>query len=65
MKLFGILHAERVADLIAIPFFLVALIYLLRKPHKTPIEWLLLLFVSVGFLLDTLFTLDFLNMIQQ
>jgi hypothetical protein len=63
MKLFGIRDAERVADLIAIPFFLLALLYLLQKRNKTLIEWILLLFVYVGFVLDTIFTLDFLNVI--
>jgi len=61
MKLFGILHAERVADLLAIPFFFLALLYLLRKSRKTVMEWILLVFVSFGFVLDILFTLDFLK----
>jgi len=65
MKLFGILHIERVADLIAVPFFFLALIYLVGKPKKTVMEWILTVFVSAGFLLDVLFTLDFLNLLPH
>lgn len=60
MKLLGFL---RVADVFAIPFFFLALVYFLRKPRRTWVEWILLLFVSVGFVLDILFTLDFLGMV--
>ena len=65
MKLFGLSQAERVADLLAIPFFLLALLYLLKKQQKTVIEWILLLFMLIGFLLDIIFTLNFLNIIGE
>jgi hypothetical protein len=63
MKLFGITHAERVADIIAIPFFLIAFVYLWRKANKSVMEWILMLFLFAGFVLDTVFTLDFLNVV--
>ncbi len=63
MKLFGIVHAERMADMIAIPFFLIAFFYLWRKANKSIVEWILTGFLFTGFVLDTVFTLDFLNII--
>lgn len=64
MKLLGIVNAERVADLIAIPFFLIAFLYFLRLPHKTLLEYWIMLFLGAGFVLDLLFTLDFLQILS-
>jgi len=65
MKLFGIAFAERIADIIAIPFFLVAFLYLWRKANKSVMEWVLTGFLFMGFVLDTVFTLNFLNIIGE
>jgi hypothetical protein len=63
MRLFGINNAERVADLFAIPLFLIAFIYFLRKSQKSHIEDLITVFLGVGLILDFIFTLDFLQII--
>jgi lipoprotein signal peptidase len=51
------------ADILAIPLFLLAFLYFWKKPNKTIVEYLLLLFTGAGFVLDTLFTLQFFNVI--
>ena len=51
----------RLADVIAVPLFLLAFIYFWGIPHKTTTEWILLIFSAGGFLLDLVFTLSFLN----
>jgi hypothetical protein len=63
MKLFGIAHAFRVAGIIAISFFLIAFVHLWRKANKSVMEWILMGFLFAGFVLDTVFTLDFLNVV--
>ena len=45
------------ADVIAIPFFLLMIVYFNNISHKTTIESLLFLFSIGGFILDTLFTI--------
>lgn len=65
MKLLGIDHAERVADMIAIPFFLFASVYVWRIPQKTIVEYLILLFVITGFILDSVFTMDYLGWLSD
>jgi hypothetical protein len=51
----------RVADILAIPFFLAATLYFLSIRNKTPVEYVLLLFVAAGFVLDTVFTAQYLT----
>lgn len=63
MKLIGISNAERVADLLAIPLFLIAFIYFLRRKQKTLFEYAITLFLGIGFIFDFIFTLDFLQLI--
>lgn len=53
-----------VADTLAIPFFLIAFLYFWRIPRKTFVEYVLLLFTGAGFVLDTLFTLSFFNVLS-
>lgn len=65
MKILGIAYLARIADIIAIPFFFVAFLYLWRKPNKSVVEWILTGFLLIGFILDTVFTLDFLNIIGE
>ena len=54
-------HIEHYADILAIPFFLLASYYFISKRNKTPIEYLLTIFVIVGTIADTLFTLKFIS----
>ena len=43
-------------DILAIPFFLLLVIYFLNMKNKTLLEYILLLFSISGFVLDCLFT---------
>jgi hypothetical protein len=49
------MHPARVADLLAIPFFLAAVIYFAKKEERTPMEDALLLFSTGGFVADIAF----------
>ena len=49
------------ADMLAIPLFLLLIIYFYRKNNRTFIENILLLFAVSGLALDTYFTYHFLN----
>ena len=53
----------RWADVLAVPLFLLAIVYFWRIPKKGVVEWLLLVFSVGGLLLDLAFTLAFLNVI--
>ena len=46
-------------DIIAIPFFALLIYYFISIECKTPIEYTLLLFSTVGFILDIFFTISF------
>lgn len=48
-------------DICAIPFFLLLIVYFYKKQNKTRMELLLLYFSIAGFILDTLFSIQFLN----
>jgi hypothetical protein len=52
-------NIEHYADILAIPFFILASYYFINKPNKTLIEQLLTLFVVVGTIADILFTIKF------
>jgi hypothetical protein len=43
-------------DILAIPFFLLGIIYFYKKDPKTITEYILLLFCISGFILDIFFT---------
>jgi len=59
MKLSNI---PKYADILAIPFFgLMTYYFLSIEKTKTVIEYLLLLFGITGFILDTVFTLQFIT----
>ena len=45
-----------IADVFAIPFFLLLFVYLWRLPEKSGVEYILLFFSVAGFLSDLLFT---------
>lgn len=51
----------RLADVLAVPLFLLAVLYFWQIPHKTVVEWILLVFSVGGLLLDLLFTISFFN----
>ena len=46
-------------DILAIPFFLLLIIYFVEKETRTPMENLLPLFSVSGFILDILYTILF------
>jgi hypothetical protein len=52
-------NIEHYADILAIPFFILASYYFITKPNKSIIEQLLTLFVVVGAIADILFTIKF------
>jgi len=49
-----------IADIVAIPMFLVLVIYFVQKKNKTVFEIILLLMVSLGLVIDVCFTIYFL-----
>lgn len=49
-------HISKIGDIFAIPFFLLLMIYLIRKKKRTFVEKMLLFFAIVGFVADILFT---------
>jgi|LauGreDrversion4_2_1035121.scaffolds.fasta_scaffold6611986_1 hypothetical protein len=46
------------ADVLAIPFFLLATVYFAKKKEPTPVESVLLLFSAGGLVADTYFVLS-------
>jgi hypothetical protein len=54
----NILHC---GDLLAVPFFLLAIYYFYIKKNRTVIENILLLFVSIAFIFDLYFSYLFLT----
>ena len=54
-------NIDKVGDICAIPFFLLASIYFYKMRNKSNLEYLLMLFFISGFILDILFTLIHLN----
>jgi hypothetical protein len=48
------------ADLLAIPFFILLVIYFYKKKNRTNIENILFLFAIAGLILDILFSFIFL-----
>jgi hypothetical protein len=49
------------ADICAIPLFLIAIHYFWKKPEWTHEEQLLFFFVCLGFILDSIFTINYLG----
>ena len=49
-----------IADILAIPFFIMTFIYFYNIKNKSFIEFVLMLFAGVGFVLDTIFTYNYL-----
>ena len=52
-------NLNRVADIFAIPLWIIMLIYFISIDKNTAIEWILLGFAVIGLLADGLFTADF------
>jgi hypothetical protein len=48
------------SDILAIPFFIVLIVYIASKPKKTMMEYIILCFGIVGFCCDVLFSVYFL-----
>ncbi len=61
MEQVSIQNLSHIGDLLAIPFFLLLTVYFYQLKNKTILEYILLLFAVSGFVLDTLFTYDFLT----
>ena len=51
-------HYDKLGDLLAIPFFLLGAIYFYKIDNKNIIEYILFIFCILGFVLDTLFTIQ-------
>jgi hypothetical protein len=58
MKLNKLAHY---GDLLAIPFFILILIYFSQKEHKTLVEKLIMLFIALTLVADLLFSFIFLT----
>ncbi len=54
-------NIDKIGDILAIPFFLLATIYFYNISNKSNIEYLLMLFFISGFILDIIFTMIHLN----
>ena len=57
LTLQNILHY---ADILAIPCFLISFLYFYNKKNKTLLEIFIMLFLLIGFILDSIFTYSFL-----
>jgi len=49
-----------IADIVAIPVFLLLVFYFFKKQNKTVFEYVLLIFVLLGLIIDVCFTIYFL-----
>jgi len=54
-------NISNIADILAIPFFLLLSIYFYKLENKTQLEYILFLFSLSGFILDLFFTYLFLS----
>jgi len=54
-------NISHIGDIIAIPFFYLLIIYFYNIKNKNLLEYILLLFSISGFILDILFTIQFLS----
>ena len=54
-----------IADIFAIPFFLISSIYFYKIKNKNIIEYILLIFNILGFILDTIFTYLYFNLFKE
>ncbi len=54
---------ERYADLLAIPFWIIAIIYFIKIINKNIIEYILTFFVVMGLICDTYFSLSFFKIV--
>lgn len=52
---------RKIADIFAIPLFLLLIWYLYTKRHRSHIENVLLFFATVGFVADLAFSAEFLT----
>jgi hypothetical protein len=52
---------SRVADVLAIPFWILLFFYFMTIENKTIVEYILLFFAMMGLALDTVFSLDFIG----
>jgi len=52
-------NLSHIGDILAIPFFLLLTIYFYKIINKTPLEWILFIFVIIGLIADLFFTYIF------
>ena len=57
-----IIRLSHYADIIAIPFWIIAVYYFCSIERRNTIEDLLLFFTVCGLILDTIFTISFLTL---
>lgn len=53
-----------IADVLAIPLFLLLIIYFSKKKNKNIVEYILLLFGIIGFIVDVYFSIYYIFMKQ-
>jgi hypothetical protein len=58
----NIQNISHYGDILAVPFFLLLVIYFYKKKNKTIFEYILYLFSISGFILDSYFTYLFYSM---
>ncbi len=61
MEQVSIQTLSHIGDILAIPFFLLLTVYFYQLKNKTILEYILLLFAVSGFVLDILFTYNFIT----
>lgn len=61
MEQISIQNFSHIGDILAIPFFFLLIVYFYQLKNKTLFEYVLLLFAVSGFLLDSLFTYNFIT----
>jgi hypothetical protein len=54
-------NLSRIGDILAIPLFFLLSVYFYQLKNKTVLEYVLLLFALSGFILDSIFTYDYLT----
>jgi len=60
MKFYNIIkNASHYGDILAIPFFALLILYFYNIPEKSLIEYILFVFVIGGFVMDVLYTWQF------
>lgn len=54
-------YLSHIGDILAIPFFFILSIYFFQLKNKSFLEYILLIFCVIAFVLDILFTIQFIK----